>query len=541
MPIAQTHAQIFCLCFAAFMITASLCCAVTEKRKTAIVLLTIGGGFLYAYAALLCNFLNVWDEQYHALVAKNMVEHPFAPQLFTDQVLPGHNYLFWTTGHIWLHKQPFFLWEIALSFKIFGVSEFTLRLPSVINCTLLIPVCYRMALLLTKQETTAYLTALCAAGSFFLLKLTSGTLNTDHNDVCFVFLVTASLWAWLEYLHSNRRQLRWVVLLGLLSGAAILTKWLTGLLVYLSWGLYILSEYGFKIKQWKIGHLLLGIILTLVVAVPWQIYCLQRFPEVAQQEMLYNAQHFSTAIEGHEHSPLYFLWALPVQYFGHHIDMFNNKFQWNPYTIGCYVVLFFGLILFFKSLRKRSARITAVGTLLFVYLFFSIAATKMPAFTFITCSIWFMSIATLLHFLLFHLKSIIRLPVLQKVLCICAGMAFFYYQTNIGNMFGSFPDHIREGYVHNKEIFKGWLQSTPEDCYIFNAHGSNSSHVNYTSNIAAMFYSGRQCYLELPSLEILHELQQQGYKVAISHNALTPPEYSADSTFIHLTDSLSFY
>lgn len=541
MPIANTPAQVICLIAAASLVIASLYAAVNKKYKLALALLTAGGGFLYAYAALLCNFLNIWDEQYHALVAKNMMDNPFAPMLFTDQILAGHNYTLWTASNIWLHKQPFFLWEIALSFKLFGVSEFTLRLPSVINCTLMIPVCYRTAQLVTKQETTAYLTALCAAGSFFLLKLTSGTLNTDHNDVCFVFLVTASIWAWLEYLHADRQKLHWVIAVGLLSGAAILTKWLTGLLVYLVWGVYLLSEYGFKMRQWKFAHLLLGVGVTILVALPWQIYCLQQFPEVAQQELLFNAKHFTSSIEGHNEPATYFIWALPLQYFGHGIKMFDAKFQWNPYTISCYIILIFGLILFFKSLQKRSARITAAVTLLFVYIFFSIANTKMPAFTFITCIIWFMSIATLLHFILFQIKKLVTRPGLLKALCICGGAVFFYYQTNIGNPFGEYPDYIRQGYTYNNAIFRKWSESTPEGCYIFNVHGSNELHFNNTSYVSAMFYSGRQCYLELPPLETLHELQRQGHQIAIAHNALTPPDYLSDTTLIHLTDSLSFY
>lgn len=541
MPIVNTPAQVVCLIAAVSLVIASLYAAVNKKHKLALVLLTAGGGFLYAYSALLCNFLNIWDEQFHALVAKNMMEHPFTPMLFSDEAVPTHDYLFWSGSHIWLHKQPFFLWEIALSFKLFGVSEFTLRLPSVLHCTLLIPLCYRIAILLTQKETTAYLTAFCAAGSYFLMALTSGILNTDHNDVCFVFLVTASLWALTEYIHAERKHKGWLVAIGLISGAAILTKWLVGLLVYLVWGIFLLSEYGLKIRQWKIGHLLLSLTVTFLIAAPWQIYCLQRFPEVAQQELLYNFQHFNNVIEGHNQSPLYLIWALPLQYFGHGIKMFNSHFQWNFHTVSCYVVLLSGFILFLRSLNKRSTRITVISTLLSVYIFFGIARTKMPAFTFITCSVWFTSIATLLHFLLFQIRKVVHNTAILKSICVFIGLLFFYYQTNIGNQFREYPSYIREGYIHNKAVFQQWSESTPGGCYIFNVNGNTETHLNYTSNIAAMFYSGRQCYLELPSLETLHELQRQGHLIAIAHNALTPPEYIADTTLIHLTDSLSFY
>ncbi|MBP7399885.1 MAG: hypothetical protein KA954_09890, partial [Chitinophagales bacterium] len=64
-------------------------------------------------------YLHDWDERFHALVAKNMMTHPFTPMLRANPVLP-YDETSWTDGHIWLHKQPLFLWQMALSMKIFG-------------------------------------------------------------------------------------------------------------------------------------------------------------------------------------------------------------------------------------------------------------------------------------------------------------------------------------------------------------------------------------------------------------------------------------
>ena len=538
---ANSITQHICLILAAIFACASLISVAYKKYPVAVALLTAAGFCIYSYAALVCNFLNVWDEQYHALVAKNMLNHPFVPQLYTDEIVSTHGYLIWADSHIWLHKQPLFLWEIALSFKIFGVSEYALRLPSVLHCALLIPVCYRMGLLLTKRHLTGFLTAFCAAGSCFLLRLTSGMLNTDHNDVCFVFYVTCSLWVLLEYLHTDRKQWRWIVLIGLFSGAAILTKWLVGLLVYLAWGLYLIAEYGLKIRQWHLGHLLTALFITVLLAAPWQIYCLHQFPIVAQQEMLLNSQHFTNVIEGHGESPLYFLQVLPFQYFGHGYKWFDNRFHWNFYTISSYLMLFTGLFLLIRSLKNRSWRITLVGMMLFVYLFFSIAATKMVGFTFVLCSVWFLSIATLLQWMADKLYELAKHKKVCMFVLVFVGLLFGYYQTNMGNFNNECPQYVKEGYLHNKRIYQSWVCATPKDCYIFNVNSSDSSHYSPTIHIAGMFYSERQCYTELPSLELLHRLQQQGCKVAVAVNAITPAEYLQDSTLILLTDSLSFY
>ena len=276
----------------AIMMIGAVSCEQRERHRWSVMLLTLGGFFVYLAAARLMPYLNPWDELFHAQVAKNCMEHPFAPMLYDSNIVPNHNYGIWTCSHIWLHKQPLFIWQIALSFKIFGVSELSLRLPSVILCTLMIPLCYRMAFLLTQRRDTAFFTALCAACSWFLFRLTSGIQSTDHNDVSFIFFITASIWAFCEYIHSDRKA-GWAALVGILAGAAVLTKWLAGLLVFGVWGLYLLTEHKFYIKDWKFKHLLLAFFVMLLIALPWQLYILQRFPEMAQQELLYNFKHIN--------------------------------------------------------------------------------------------------------------------------------------------------------------------------------------------------------------------------------------------------------
>ena len=52
-----------------------------------------------------------------------MMEDPFKPMLIKNPLFPYH-YGDWWNCHIWVHKQPLFLWQMALSMKIFGVSTF---------------------------------------------------------------------------------------------------------------------------------------------------------------------------------------------------------------------------------------------------------------------------------------------------------------------------------------------------------------------------------------------------------------------------------
>src|SRR5258705_2354757 len=76
-----------------------------EDEKLSIILLLLGGLSVRIFTALLNPFLNMWDEQFHALVAKNMMNNPFEPMLYKNPVL-AYSDMNWAAGHIWLHKQP---------------------------------------------------------------------------------------------------------------------------------------------------------------------------------------------------------------------------------------------------------------------------------------------------------------------------------------------------------------------------------------------------------------------------------------------------
>lgn len=78
---------------------------------------------------------------------------------------------------------------------------------------------------------------------------------------------------------------------------AILCKWLVGLLVYLGWGILRISEKKIKISENK--DFILSLIITLLVALPWQIYTFVRFPVEAMSAYRFNSIHFTTPLEGH--------------------------------------------------------------------------------------------------------------------------------------------------------------------------------------------------------------------------------------------------
>jgi 4-amino-4-deoxy-L-arabinose transferase len=207
------------------------------------VLITVGF-FVRLYMAHVDPFLHIWDERFHALVARNMMGNPFVPVLRANPVFPA-DHTNWTQSHIWLHKQPLFMWQMAISMKIFGAAEYAVRYPSVIMGTLMIPMVYQVTKFISNDKRVSLITAGLFCFSNFHVELVGGMRSMDHNDLALEFYVLASIWSLVRYEKTKKKY--WIVLIGLCSGAAILTKWLIGLFVFLLLGVKILLQT----KKWQ--------------------------------------------------------------------------------------------------------------------------------------------------------------------------------------------------------------------------------------------------------------------------------------------------
>ena len=158
------------------------------KSNFSLFFLVLGSAVLRIFMAHLDPFLNMWDEQYHALVAKNLTLNPFVPTLYNPPML-NENSLSWVGSHIWLHKQPLFLWQIALCIKILGASVYAIRVPAIIMSSILTIIVFRVGKILV-NENCGYYSALFFAVNPFILELVSGYVFTEHNDIAFLFYVT---------------------------------------------------------------------------------------------------------------------------------------------------------------------------------------------------------------------------------------------------------------------------------------------------------------------------------------------------------------
>ena len=203
----------------------------SKTKRYAVPLLFVATLLLGYFIVNLDHFLILWDEQYHALVAKNLIDNPLKPCLYRHPIL-GYDHRIWTNNHVWLHKQPLFLWQMALSIKLFGANELAVRIPSILMHAIIPVLIYRIGTNI-KNRDTGYYGALLFAVAYFPLELVAGRYSTDHNDIAFLFYMTASFWAWFEYQRSKKKY--WIILIGLFSGGAVLVKWLMGVFIYIVW------------------------------------------------------------------------------------------------------------------------------------------------------------------------------------------------------------------------------------------------------------------------------------------------------------------
>ena len=341
------------------------------RHKGSVLLLLLSALSTRVFMAGLDPFLHDWDERFHALVAKNMISDPFVPKLRAHTWF-AYDFRDWCNNHIWIHKQPLFLWQMALSMYLLGGDTFALRLPSVIMGTVQVVLVWRIAYLLSQNRSVAFLAAVLQTFSFYHLQLISGQRGMDHNDVAFVFYVTASIWAWCEYIH--RGSWGWALVIGLLAGCAVLNKWLIGMVVYFGWIVYLLLDRERRRERSAWTRLFAALCVTAIVCLPWQLYVLHRFPVEARHEFSFAARHFWEVVEGHARPVWYYLNQLPL-----HIGRL-----WLPTLLLGVLVTLTG-----RRIVRRDLAIGLLADTAIVFVFFSLAASKLPSYTFVASPLLF--------------------------------------------------------------------------------------------------------------------------------------------------------
>jgi 4-amino-4-deoxy-L-arabinose transferase len=299
--------------------------------------------------------LHPWDERYHALVAKNLIVHPLTPTLRADPILE-YDYRNWASNHVWLHKPPLALWMQAASMRVFGISEWPMRFPSLVFSTGAVLATYAIGRLLISPPAGLVAAAFHAVHGFSV-DLAAGRRATDHIDTLLLFIVESGFF--FALLGVRKRPRAAGIVLGIAVGLAYLTKSLLGLLALPIWAaMRVQTARAADISK----ELIIAASVASAIAAPWTIYTIRAFPLESAYERAYALQHITEVLENQGGPPWTYLWEMP-RFFG--------ELVWIPLGAAVLVLV---------RHRGTPAHRALLVWIAIPYVLFSMFATKMPAY-----------------------------------------------------------------------------------------------------------------------------------------------------------------
>jgi 4-amino-4-deoxy-L-arabinose transferase-like glycosyltransferase len=264
---------------------------VTPRAAGAILALILAGSFALKLRHLDHAAVKPLDEVFHAIVARNFLKHPLTPTLVDRPFLP-YDPNNWLGNHIWLHKPPMALWQIALSYALLGVNTLALRLPSAIFSTLAVWLTYLIGVRLLDRVAALTAAALQAFNPVTFM-LIHGYVFSDHVDIVLLFWTELSIYFLIRSIplfnSSAQQRALFLVLCGISQGLAFLTKSYPALIVT------VLALVA--INSVKPRRLLALLLATLLAIAPWTLWTAIRFPHEFAYANLQILHHLNENVE----------------------------------------------------------------------------------------------------------------------------------------------------------------------------------------------------------------------------------------------------
>ena len=454
-----------------------------SRINYSLILIILGGLVLRVFAGT-DLYLHTWDEQFHALVAKNLLKHPLVPTLYDNPVLP-YDYKNYTASHIYLEKGPVPLWAISASIKIFGTNEIAVRIPSIIVSLLSVYLTFLISSLLFDKKT-GLLAAFFHSINGLIITLAGGRVSSDHIETFFIFFVELAIY--ITFLYIIKKRSIWLsIIIGILTGLGILCKWFPALIVMLIWIISIFLSKKFTLREFMLNGLLV-IAGCLIIVCPWIIYIRLKFPQ--ESEWLFNKVllRYSNIVEGH---------SAPVYYYINKIGVIFGELIYIPLIVS-----------FYKVLKKKADWKIITLTLWWVIpvLVFSFAASKRYTYLMLAAPAFFI-LLSYYWFYFYNLKDYIRYKWIIYILLFLLIALPVRYTVERAKPFIK-RERNPEWTIQLRSLNK----IEDENVVLFNIE----------ENIRAMFYTDHTVYKIIPSDEQIKTLTGKGYKVCINNDGNLP-------------------
>jgi 4-amino-4-deoxy-L-arabinose transferase-like glycosyltransferase len=274
------------------------------------------------------------------------------------EMLARHDWITPTLGGIpWLEKPPLYYWQAMIAYRLFGVSDWAARLPSVSDGFLLVLAVYGF---LRRIRPGSQLDgALVVATSAGIV----GFARAASMDMPLAATFSIAMLAWYVWFESGEKKYL-AACYGFLALATLakgpVAPFLAGVLILIFASLRRNVRMAFK-TFW-----IPGIFIWCVIALPWYALVQLRNPQFFQEFIVeHNLARFGTNLY---HHPEPFWYYIPVTLLG-----------WVPWSI----VIIAALVAAVRHLRKPAG--DALHSFLFIWIgvvliFFSISQSKLPGY-----------------------------------------------------------------------------------------------------------------------------------------------------------------
>ena len=185
----------------------------------------------------------------------------------------------WVTARLdgvpYLEKAPLIYWTIAGSYTIFGVHDWSARIPIALSAIALAALTAAFAAWAFDRRAGLYagLSIATCIGFFLFTRILIP-------DVMLTFTIALAMWSFLRVLRGRTAPALWAASSCGESGTGILLKSLISIvfpvgaaIVYLA-----ITSQLFVARTWKRLHLISGVLIVVLIAAPWHILATLRNP-----------------------------------------------------------------------------------------------------------------------------------------------------------------------------------------------------------------------------------------------------------------------
>ena len=216
------------------------------------------------------NYLSNWDEAWYADISRTMAK--------TGNFLTP----FWNKEPFF-EKPPLYFWSSSLMFRLFSVSEFSVRLTSVIAALGIALVVYFLAQQFFNKKTGLISLVILFSSIEFLYRVRTGNLDT-----LLTLFMTSSIFFFFKAINTDKR---WFGALGISLGLGFLSKGFIAFYPLLIILLFLSLNKKFEIFREK--WFLLGILIAFGISGGWfLLYFLANGEQFVNQFLLANTEKF---------------------------------------------------------------------------------------------------------------------------------------------------------------------------------------------------------------------------------------------------------